>query len=303
MTGRSFPLDRFVTAFLLFTASLLSQTGDAWRVLFPSGPMAEEIATTHEFTEGPVWIAARGAFIFSDIPRSSIYQWSAGRFSIFLTNTHGANGNTLAADGSIISCEHGSRSVTRTGTDVVTIAERYDGKQFNSPNDVVIGVDDALYFTDPDYGLQGRTHEIDGNGVYRVDAGGRVSLLTMSLKRPNGICFSPDGRSLYIADADPSVHAVYRFDMNGTAIENGKLWYTVDRGIPDGIRCDGAGRLWIAAGDGIHVVTDGVLIGRIPLKRQPTNLCFGGTDGRTIFITARSSVYIVSAAIDLMKRE
>jgi gluconolactonase len=277
---------------------------DEWSKLVPPDAKVEKLAGGMKFTEGPVWSSADGGFlVFSDIPADELKKWSKkDGLSTFRKPSHKTNGNTRDGEGRLISCEHGSRTVTRTGADgkVETLAERYDGKRLNSPNDAAVRSDGTIWFTDPPYGLEGRPSEQPGNFVYRLDPKTKdLKVVVKDMKWPNGICFSPDEKRLYVANSDGRNALINVFDVkeDGT-LGGGREFCRIDKGVPDGIRCDAAGRVWSSAGDGVHVFsTDGKLLGKIPVPESPANLCFGGEDGKTLFITARTSLYAVKTNV------
>jgi len=261
------------------------------------------IAEGLKFTEGPVWMDEAKCLLFSDIPADTIYKWSeAEGLKVFRQPSHNANGNTTDPQGRLVTCEHGSRSVTRTEKDgkVVTIASAYKGKRLNSPNDVVVKKDGSVWFTDPPYGLpKGEKQEQDKNNVFRLDPGAvEPVLVAEDFDRPNGLCFSPDEKLLYIADSGKPRH-VRRFRVKAdNALEGGEVFVTISPGGPDGIRCDRDGRLWSTAGDGVHVFSpQGKLLGKIRTPETPANCCFGGPDYKTLFITARTSVWAVPVLV------
>jgi len=261
------------------------------------------IATGLRFTEGPTWLRAEGGLIFSDIPANRIYRWSEeGGLSVWREPTNQTNGNTTDGRGRVISCEHAGRRVVRTGRDgrVEVLCATYRGKRLNSPNDVVVGRDGTVWFTDPPYGIRPEEQEQDANYVFRLDPGAKEPVpVARDFSRPNGLCFSPDGRWLYIADSDQRKHHVRRFRVGADrTLTGGEVFYDVRPGVPDGIRCDAAGRLYVTAGDGVHVVVPGPggrgkLIGKIRTPQPAANCAFGGEDGKTLFITARRTVWAV----------
>jgi gluconolactonase len=218
--------------------------------------------------------------------------------------SHNANGNHLDRQGRLLTCEHGSRRVTRTDLStgkVTVLAERYAGKKLNSPNDIVEREDGTLWFTDPPYGLRKGTEgkEQEKNRVYRLDPKtGTVTAVSEDFDRPNGLCFSPDGRRLYVADSGtPRLVRAYDVTTEGK-LTNGRIHCKIDEGTPDGIRCDADGRLYVTAGDGVRVFApDGSAVGLIPVPEKPANCTFGGADGRTLFITARKSLYAVELKV------
>ena len=271
------------------------------KVLRPDSTV-RAICTGQQFTEGPVWMKATRCLLFSDIPADAIFRWSptAGK-SVFRKPSHQTNGNTTDKQGRLVSCEHGSRTVTRTGKDgkVTTIAATYRGKKFSSPNDLAIKSDGTIWFTDPTYGLRGRPREQKGNYVYRLDpnAAEPVAVAT-DFHMPNGICFSPDEKHVYIADSGRP-HHVRRFAVTqDNTLAEGKVFAVIRPGGPDGMRIDADGRLYSTAGDGVQVFSPaGKLIGKIRTPKSAANCCFGGPANRTLYITARDSVYAVRLAV------
>ena len=262
-----------------------------------------KLADGMRFIEGPVWIHSDGGFlVFSDIPANQLKRWDekAG-LRDFREPSGNANGNTIDLQGRLISAEHGNRRVSRTELDgsIHTLVAEFEGKKFNSPNDVVCKSDGTLWFTDPDYGLAGRPKEIPGNHVYRHDPKTRTTtVLVKDFDKPNGLCFSPDETKLYVADSGGPRHIrVFHVQADGT-VTGGEVFCEIDRGGPDGIRCDAEGRVWSSAGDGVHVfATDGRLIGKILVPEAPANLGFGGKDFQTLFITARTSLYAIETKV------
>ena len=268
-------------------------------------PAAEvrKLAGGMKFTEGPVWVPRDGGYlVFSDIPADEMKRWcEKDGLAVIRKPSRNANGNTLDREGRIVTCEHSGRRLSILETDGThrTLVDRFEGKAFNSPNDATAAADGAVYFTDPDYGLRGTPSEIGGNWVYRFDpAKNELRALARDFDKPNGIALSPDGRRLYIADAGKPKH-IRVFDvLDDGGIANGRVFYEIDQGTPDGIRCDADGRLWSTAGDGVRVYdTKGKLLGTIAVPEVPANLCFGGKNGSTLFITARSSLYAINVKV------
>ena len=257
----------------------------------------EKLAGGFRFVEGPVWIP-KGYLVFSDIPANHLIKWSRETgATVFREDSQNANGNTLNLKKQLVTAEHSGRRVSVTGEDgeIKTLVSEFEGKKFNSPNDVVVKSDGTYWFTDPDYGLGGKKKEQDGNFVYRFDPStGKTTALVKDFDKPNGLCFSPDEKKLYVADSGKPRH-IRVFDVqNDGTIANGKVFCAIDKGGPDGIRCDADGRVWSSAGDGVHIfATDGSLIGKILVPESAANLCFGGKDGKTLFITARTSLYAI----------
>jgi gluconolactonase len=279
------------------------RNADAFAKIVPAGAKLEKLAGGMEFVEGPVWVPAVG-LVFSDIPANEMKKWTPkGGLETFRKPSGYANGNTLDIEGRLVTCEHGGRRIARMekeGT-VNTLVDRFEGKRLNSPNDIVVKSDGTIWFTDPPYGLTGRIQEkeLDKNHVFRLDPkSGALRSIAADFDRPNGICFSPDEKRLYVADSGRPRH-IRVFDVgDGGALANGRVFCTIDSGVPDGIRCDRDGRLWSSAGDGVHIFApDGALIGKILAPEAPANLCFGGEDGKTLFITARTSLYAIRVGV------
>lgn len=280
----------------------------AFERLVANDAALRRLATGLKFTEGPAWVPANdgdGFLLFSDIPASTLYRIdTAGTLSVFRQPSDNANGNTLARDGRIITCEHGSRVVTVTvpskPAEKQTLVARHDGKRFNSPNDVVEKSDGTIWFTDPPYGLpKGSPKEQDGHFVFRLDPKtGATTIVASDFDMPNGLCFSPDEKRLYVADSGKPRHIrVFDVQPDGT-LKGGEVFCTIDAGVPDGIRCDEFGNLWSSSGDGVQVFDPtGRRIGRILVPETAANLCFGGKENRTLFITARTSVYAIDVRV------
>jgi gluconolactonase len=257
-----------------------------------------QLAGDLKFIEGPVWMPG-GFLVFSDIPPEHLMRWDeGGGLSTFREVSHGTNGNTLDRQGRLISCEHTSRRVTCTEADgtITVLVDRFEGKRFNSPNDVVVKSDGTIWFTDPPYGLpKGEPRELDKNYVFRLDPETKkIATIGHDQEMPNGLCFSPDERRLYVADSGKP-RDVWVYDVGAdNALSNGRVFCKIDTGGPDGMRCDVDGNLWSSAGDGVHVFSpDGKLLGKIAVPETPANLCFGGPDGKTLFITARTGLYCI----------
>ena len=274
----------------------------------------EVIADGCAWTEGPVWL--QGSLFFNDIPNKRMLRWTEyGGVSVALSNSEFANGNTLDFNGQMISCEHGGRRVVRrlSPLDAVdVIANTYQGKRLNSPNDVVVKSDGSIWFTDPPYGINSDVEgyaaesEIGGCYVFCVAPNGAIKAVATDFDKPNGLAFSPDESQLYIADSGairgasfPGIdynlpHHIRVFDVEGTDLSNGRVFAVVAPGIPDGLRVDCEGYVWTSALDGIHCLSPaGALLGKIRLPAQTSNLCFGGEDGTTMFITSSDKVYRV----------
>jgi gluconolactonase len=263
------------------------------------------IATGYDWVEGPVWFGDMGCLLFSDIPNDRILCWTEAGVTTFRAPANYANGHTRDHHGRLVSCEHGLRRVTRTDWDgsVTVIADAHAGKRLNSPNDVIVARDGGIWFSDPHYGIMTdyegfRAEAEQPCHVYRVDPDGQVEAVITDMHCPNGLCFSPDERLLYVADtgrmfgADPQHIRVY--DMVEGRPVNGRLFHTIAPGCADGIRVDSDGNLWSSAGDGVQCIApDGTLLGKILVPEVVSNLCFGGRAKHRLFITATTSVYSV----------
>lgn len=271
----------------------------------------ERIATGMRWCEGPVWFGDGRYLLWSDIPNNRIVKWEeeTGAVSVFRKPSHNANGNTRDRQGRLVTCEHDSRRVTRTEYDgsVTVIADRFQGKMLNSPNDVVCKSDGSIWFTDPPFGILGfyeghiAPPELPTN-VYRWDPQTQqLSVVAGEIARPNGLAFSPDESILYIVEAGVSPRVVRAYDVvrGGTELAKGRTLITAEpQGTPDGLRVDVDGNLWVGWGmgeaglDGVSVFNpEGVLIGRVDLPERCANLCFGGRFRNRLFMCGSTSVY------------
>ncbi|WP_431324214.1 SMP-30/gluconolactonase/LRE family protein [Rhizobium sp. YTU87027] len=268
----------------------------------------KEIATGFDWVEGPVWFGDLNCLVFSDIPNNRMYRWipEIGT-SVFRAPSNFSNGNTRDRQGRLVSCEHGSRSVTRTETDgsITVIADGYQGKRLNSPNDVIVASDGSIWFSDPHYGI---SMDYEGSkaeqelpcNVYRVDPSGEITTVLTDFNCPNGLAFSPDESKLYVADTgriftDDPRH-IRAFDVGSDwRLTGGDVFHTIAPGCADGMRVDSDGNLWSSAGDGVHCLApDGRLLGKILVPQTVSNVCFGGRYKHVLFITASTSVYSVA---------
>ncbi|MCW5981671.1 MAG: SMP-30/gluconolactonase/LRE family protein [Bryobacteraceae bacterium] len=311
-------------AVLLLAASALAQDTTNFPVLgevvrhdprldklIPKDAAIEVVSCCFDWTEGPVWIKDGGFLLFSDIPRNSVMKWIPGKgVSLYLKPSGytgvvdyggepGSNGLLLDPESRLISCEHGDRRVSRLEKDggKKTLVDSYMGKRLNSPNDAVFHSNGDLYFTDPPYGLPKQwddpRRELDFCGVYRLSRDGRLTLLTKEMTRPNGIAFSPDEKTLYVAQSDPKKAVWMSFPVNtdGT-LGAGRVFYDATNsvgklpGLPDGMKVDRDGNLFATGPGGVYVFSpDGTLLGRISTGERTAN-CAWGEDGSVLYMTA-----------------
>jgi len=276
----------------------------------------ERLYTGARWAEGPVWFGDGRYLLFSDIPNNRMLRWSedTGEVSVFRSPSNYCNGNCRDRQGRLVTCEHDTRRVTRTEYDgtITVLMDRYQDKKLNAPNDVVVHSDGAIWFSDPGYGImlnyEGHkaAFELPAN-VYRLDPKtGEATVVVSDMDKPNGLCFSPDEKKLYIVDtgtpkhsSDPRPIRVYDV-VDGVRLKNGRLFVNMAPGSSDGIRCDMDGNVWSAAGwagegfNGVHVFApDGALIGKIHLPETCANLCFGGAKKNRLFMAASQSLYAV----------
>jgi sugar lactone lactonase YvrE len=265
-------------------------------------PMLDRVATGFTFTEGPVW---RGEdLLFSDIPNSRTVRYQptpeGPTISTFRHPTGNANGLTLDHQGRLIACEHTTRQVSRIDADghVEPLAQAYQGKRLNSPNDVIVRSDGTIYFTDPPYGLPRLSEgkELEFNGLFRLDPSGALTLLADDFERPNGLAFSPDERTLYVDDS--ARFHIRAFDVAGDgSLSNDRVWGELkpradERGVPDGMKVDSEGNVYCTGPGGVWVFNDsGRVIGRIYMPEVTANLAWGGADWKTLYLTASTSLY------------
>jgi gluconolactonase len=289
--------------------------------LVPKGAKLEKIADGFTWVEGPVWDKKERALLFSDIPTNRVYRWKDGQgaqpflkpsgysgAAPFAGKEPGSNGLTFDANGRLVLCQHGDRQIARLESDgrFTTLADRYDGKRMNSPNDLVFTSNGDLYFTDPPFGLPKVFDDPDKapvQGVYRVSRDGKLTLLIADIKAPNGIAFSPDEKTLYVSDVDPKRAAWLAYDVkpDGT-VTNGRIFFDATRWRkdpffgPDGFKVDKNGNLFGARPGGISVFApDGTHLGDIETGQPTSNLAWG-EDGSTLFVTGGSSVYRIRLA-------
>ena len=283
--------------------------------LVPQDAALEKVAEGFDWAEGPVWNRADRYLLFSDVPRNSIIKWKAGEgTSVFLQSSGysgtelftgrepGSNGLTIDREGRLVFCQHGDRRVVRIEKDGTwtTLADRYAGKRLNSPNDLVFKSNGDLYFTDPPFGLpktfEDPNKELSFQGVYRLSGDGKLTLLTIEVKAPNGIAFSPDEKKLYIADSARALWFVFDVKKDGTLLPGRVLFDGTEEskgrpGVADSLKVDVYGNIFAAAPGGLFILApDGTLLGRFDLGTATGN-CAWGEDGSTLFITSNHILY------------
>lgn len=297
------------------TIGRIERVDEAFDKYLAADASIEVLASGFTWTEGPVWVndEAGGHLLFTDIPRNSIFRWTAARgVELFMQPSGytgisyyglepGANGLALDGQGRLVMCEHGDRriSMLTPGGGKLTLADRFEGKRLNSPNDLVFADDGTLYFTDPPYGLprgaDDRMRELDFCGVYRLGVDGKLSLLTKQLARPNGVALSPDQRTLYVAQSDPALPILAAFPINDDQTL-GEMRTVYDfkeamkefPGLPDGLTVTADGTVFTSGPGGIYGITaDGKLLGRIITGQRTSNCCLS-SDGAWLYMTVDS---------------
>lgn len=277
--------------------------GNAW---------VEKLHGGMRWAEGPVYFGDGDYLVWSDIPNDRMLRWVEGAgVSVFRHPSNHSNGNTRDRQGRLVTCEHGTRRVTRTEVDgkITVLADAFRGKRLNSPNDAVVKSDDSVWFTDPPYGIlsdyEGHRGEPEYGGchVFRLDPRtGNLETVIDDFDKPNGIAFSPDESKLYVVDTGgthrQNGHRHIRvFDVDGNRVTNSRVFAEVSPGFPDGLRVDTDGNVWTSAGDGVHCyAADGVLLGKIRIPEVVSNLAFGGPKRNRLFVTATTSLYSVYVA-------
>lgn len=279
-----------------------------WSIVFLIGaaPLAqdftdlkvERVAAGLRFTEGPAW-SQDGFLLFSDCVADKLFKFTPGKgVAEFGDRPGGPNGNAYDAQGRLYSCEFRERRVTRAARNgkVEVLASRFEGKRLNAPNDIVVRHDGHIYFTDPAFGNQEDTRELDFYGIFHITPKGELELVAKSKTRPNGVTLSPNGRILYVADSD--LRCVRAYDLDRAGAASGER-VAIDKipGVPDGIRTDEKGNLYVAAKAVLVYSPQAQLLGHIDLAETPSNVSFGDADFETLFITARTSVYRVRIGV------
>lgn len=285
------------TFFALIAAIICAAPVVAQDSPVPEGAEVETLASDFGFTEGPHW-HQEGFLIFSDIPESTIYQWSPadGSIDVYRRPSGRSNGITVDNDGHLILAQHDGRvSLIEDDGQETPLVTEYQGDRLNSPNDVVVKSDGTIYFTDPPYGVSDEAKELEIHGVYRLSGTGKAQLLTDQFNRPNGLTFSPDESRLYVNDSQSG--EIHVFDVNPDgSLSNGELFAVPEdadaEGGPDGMKVDTDGNLYTTGPGGIWIYSPGgEVIDRIPTPESATNLAFGGPDNQTLFITGPDSVF------------
>jgi gluconolactonase len=270
------------------------------------------LATGFRFTEGPVWFGDSRSLIFSDIPSNTMYRWSeeTGQTEIFRKPSGHGNGNTRDRQGRLITAEHSGRRITRTEYDgtLTVLADNFEGKPLNSPNDLVVKSDDSIWFTDPPFGIAGYYQGVKApqelpQNIYRLDTRtGALTVVAGDVDGPNGLAFSPDETKLYVIESRARPRKVRVFDVvaDGTKLSGNRVLIDAGEGTPDGFRVDVDGNLWCGWGmgtdelDGVRIFNpQGEPIGHIGLPERCANLCFGGQYRNRLFMAACTSVYAV----------
>jgi gluconolactonase len=283
--------------------------------LFNTTANVDRLYTGCRWAEGTAWFGAGRYLVWSDIPNDRMlrYDETDGGVSVFRQPAGNSNGNTVDRQGRLVTCEHGGRRVSRTEHDgtVVTLADRYNGKRLNSPNDVVVKSDDTIWFSDPTYGIDSdyegnkAESEIGASNVYRIDTDGTVTAVVTDLVRPNGLAFSLDERKLYVADTgqthDPDCAALMRvYDVEpDNRVSGGRDFAVCTNGLFDGFRLDDEGRIWTSAADGVHCYEpDGTLIGKVKVPEVVANCAFGGAKRNCLYIAGTTSLYMVRLRVN-----
>jgi gluconolactonase len=296
---RKMALQQLKACGLLISLLMVQQSSGNTYATIPaitdSNAKVEKLSDGFKFTEGPVWNPS-GFLLFSDIPADTIYKWAPNGISVFRRPAGNPNGNTFEQQGRLITAQH-NRQLTRTEKNgkITILAERYQGKRLNSPNDVAVKSDGSIYFTDPSYGIQKEQEELGFYGIYRWKPDGTLTLLNKEMVRPNGIAFSPDETKLYVSDSEKLHIRVFDVQSDGT-LANSKVFAELpgptDKGVPDGMKVDVKGNVYCSGSGGVWIFSPtGQLLGKIPVPQSVTNLAWGNKDYKTLYITAGNSIY------------
>ena len=252
----------------------------------------EKVSGNHKFTAGPVWDKALGVLLFCDVPQNYILGYTPGKGTgKYRENTEGTQGNAIDAEGRLLcAAGRGRKLVRRVQENVEILAERFEGRRFNGPNDVTVRRDGHIYFSDPAFGAQADTREMDFHGIYHLTPKKELSLVAKWKTRPNGVTLSPNGRVLYAANSDE--RKVYAFDLDGRGKATGeRVLIAKTEGVPDGLRSDAKGNLFVAAQHVFVFSPEGKALHTVFVAEKPSNVAFGDPDLMSLYITARTSVY------------
>jgi gluconolactonase len=305
-------------------AGSIQQLEPALSELLDANAQIEVLATGFSWSEGPVWIQEHGHLLFSDVPANRIHRWSrAAGTTIFLYPSGGtarkgfrepgSNGLKPGGHNFLLLADQGNRAIARLELNTKKkqlLASRYEGRRFNSPNDLAVGPDGSIWFTDPPYGLEGLNasplKEQPVNGVYRIKPNGEVALVERDLTFPNGIAFSPDGRTLYVSNSDPARAVILAYDVAADgALSRRRIFSDMTKlaakrlpGLPDGMTVDERGNLWATGPGGVHIFRpDGRELGLVSTGTAISNCTFGGPDGRTLFMTSGSKLAAIRTRV------
>jgi gluconolactonase len=287
---------------------------DALLELVDEGAEVEQVATGFTFTEGPIWNHAERFLLFSDMPGDVRRKWSEAEGVVeVMRPSNKCNGMTYEAGGALLVCEHATSSLVREHPDGTreTVASHFEGKELNSPNDVTVRSDGSIYFSDPWYGRMPvfgveRERELGFQGVYRIPPGGGDPELVVGrdeYEQPNGLCFAPGESLLYINDTPGAFIKVYDVNADGT-LTNGRMFFEgigsgiIEEGIPDGMKCDERGNIWVTGPGGVWVISaDGDHLGTIEVPENVGNISWGGDDWHTLFMPSSTSLYAIRTTV------
>jgi len=276
-------------------------------MVLPNAPL-ELLGEGFRWLEGPVWFADHQVLLFSDVPNDRIMRWTEEGVSTFRAPAQFSNGQTRDRQGRLITCSHHGRCVMRTEIDgrIMVLADRFEGRRLNSPNDVVVKSDGSIWFTDPPFGINtdyegGKQAAELPARVYRLDGDGRLTIAADDFDGPNGLCFSPDESRLYVTETGRQFAAeprrcirVFELGGDGQSLGPGRDFHRVEPGFADGIRCDEEGHIWSSAGDGVHCIgPDGALVGKILVPSTVSNIAFGGRHFSRLFICGGQRLYAI----------
>lgn len=278
-------MDEMIVSFVFAAAGMLAAQDF-------SNIQIEKVSAGNRFTKGPVW-SKDGSLLFSDVPNNRIIRFTPGKgASTYRENSNGANGNAIDATGRVLTCESRTRRVVRTAKDgsLEVIADKYQGKKLNGPNDIVVRKDGHIWFTDPAFGAQAEQRELDFYGVYHITPKGEMDLMAKPKGRPNGVTLSPNGRILYVANSDE--RSIYAYDVDGQGRASNERVFVKDvDGPPHGVHTDEKGNLYVTCNQLSVYTPQGKLLRSIEFPEPPRNCAFGDADMMTLYVTAFTSVY------------